>query len=64
MRPWHYSRIKIPSEKPPHIKESLPYQAIAGNWVFFFIYIFHDTKDNPMRESYYSMHTLGLDGIP
>ncbi|WP_085044313.1 hypothetical protein [Ensifer aridi] len=61
MKPWHYSRIKIPALYP--WERETPYQAPAGNWVFFWLHYRHDATKTPFRESYVPLHTLGLDGV-
>lgn len=62
MKPWHYSRIKIPALHP--WKESRePYQAPAGNWCFFWIHFRHDATKTPFRNTFFPMHTLGMDGV-
>lgn len=63
MKPWHYSRIKIPGVEIWSNPDPLPRQAPAGNWVFFFIHYRHDATKTPFRNTFLAMHTLGLDGV-
>lgn len=63
MRPWHYARIKFKAPYP-YQDRPIPFQAPAGNWVFFYIHYRHNAKLSPFRQSFVTMHTLGLDGVP
>lgn len=63
MTPWHYARIKINAAYPWPEKNQTPFQASAGNWVFFWIHWRHNAKKSIFRNSYQSMTTIGLDGV-
>lgn len=58
--PWHWSRMQIPSLNP--WREDTPFQAEAGNWVFFYIYLRRTSRVLGTR-AYIPMHTLGMDGV-
>lgn len=63
MKPWHFTRIKIDAVYPWPEKARTPYQASAGNWVFFWIHWRHDATKSPFRNTFQAMTTLGLDGV-
>ena len=65
MRPWHFARMRILGHRPKQ-----PFQAQAGNWVFFWMHIRFAARDPITRRhrvvgthTHLAMHTLGLDGV-
>ncbi|MBB3980141.1 hypothetical protein GGQ64_005388 [Rhizobium azooxidifex] len=63
-RPWHWARMKINPKWPWPVQpgEELPYQAPAGNWIFFWIYVRRTSRVLGTR-TFIPMTTLGLDGV-
>lgn len=63
MKPWHWSRIKIPGSEIWAGAKERPFQAESGKWVFFFIHYRHDATKTCFRNSFVPMTTIGLDGV-
>lgn len=54
MTPWYWSRIRF-------IRTDIPFQALAGNWVFFWV---SRRCNHPVfPQTRFPMTTIGLDGI-
>lgn len=62
MRAWHWARMRIGRSPWVTDNEKLPFQAQAGNWVFFWIYVLR-TPRVVGTQTLLPMTTIGLDGV-